>query len=397
MNPDIQLLQPYPFERLARLLDGVPAAAEEPISLSIGEPRHDAPAAALQAMVETMRDMEIYPTIEGSFSLREAIANWLTGRYQLATAVSPDTQVIPLNGTREGLFAVAQCLLDRQSNKTQVLMPNPFYQIYEGATYLAGLQPEFYNAATTENDGPDFTLIDDESWAAAQMIYVCNPGNPTGNTLSAEEWQHLLALSDKYGFIIVSDECYSEIYRESAGPPIGLLQAAADYGNDQFSNCLVFHSLSKRSNLPGIRSGLVAGDAALIKIFKNYRTYHGCSMPPPVQQASIIAWSDEQHVQQNRARYDKKYEAVLDILAPVVTLTKPNAGFYLWPQLPIDDETFTREMHAQQNVAVVPGSYLAKEINDNNPGYRRARLALVAELEPCMEAATRIRSYLESL
>ncbi len=397
MNPDIQLLQPYPFERLATLLDGVPAAAEKPISLSIGEPRHAAPAAALEAMVDTMRDMEIYPTTTGSFALREAIANWLGQRYQLKNAVSPDTQVIPVNGTREALFAVAQCLLDRKSNKTRVLMPNPFYQIYEGATYMAGLQPEFYNAAMTSDDGPDFSLISEDSWAAAQMIYVCNPGNPTGNTLGTSEWQHLLALSNKHGFIIVSDECYSEIYRESAGAPIGLLQAAAEYGNDSFSNCLVFHSLSKRSNLPGIRSGLVAGDAALIKIFKNYRTYHGCSMAPPVQKASIVAWSDEQHVQQNRALYDEKYDAVLDILSPLLPMTKPNAGFYLWPQLPVDDETFTREMHAQQNVAVVPGSYLAKEINGINPGYRRTRLALVAELEQCVEAAQRITSYLESV
>lgn len=397
MNPDIQLLQPYPFERLETLLDGVPAASSQPISLSIGEPRHSAPAAALNAMVDNMRGMEIYPTTTGSFALREAIANWLTSRYQLKTAVLPDTQVIPVNGTREGLFAVAQCLLDRQSNKPRVLMPNPFYQIYEGATFLAGLQPEFYNAAVTDDDGPDFNLLDEDSWASAQMIYVCNPGNPTGSTLSASEWQQLLSLSDKHGFIIVSDECYSEIYRESAGAPIGLLQAASDYGNDSYKNCLVFHSLSKRSNLPGIRSGLVAGDAALIEIFKNYRTYHGCSMAPPVQQASIVAWSDEQHVQQNRARYDEKYEAVLNILSPVVPVVKPNAGFYLWPQLPVDDETFTREMHAQQNVAVVPGSYLAKEINGINPGYRRTRLALVAGLEPCVEAATRIRSYLESL
>lgn len=396
MNPEIQLLQPYPFERLSTLLEDVQPAEIDPIALSIGEPRHEAPAAALNAMIESIRGMEIYPSTNGSVELREAMASWASTRFNLPKLSAAD-EIIALNGTREGLFAVAQCTLDRQSNKTLVLMPNPFYQIYEGATYLAGLQPEFYDAAATPDGKPDFTRIGDETWAATQMIYVCNPGNPTGGTLSVDEWQILLNLSDQHDFIIISDECYSEIYREQAGPPVGLLQAAAATGNDSYRNCMVFHSLSKRSNLPGLRSGFAAGDARLIKLFSSYRTYHGCSMPPPVQQASIVAWSDEEHVRENRACYDEKYDAVLDILSPVVEVARPNAGFYLWPQLPIDDETFTREMLAQHNVAVVPGSYLAREINGFNPGRGRSRLALVAELDDCVDAAKRIRTYLESV
>ena len=396
MNPEIQLLQPYPFERLSNLLDGAVPAAVDPIALSIGEPRHSAPEVALNALTDTIRGMEIYPTISGSVALRESMASWVTRRYQLKKALSPETEIIALTGTREGLFAVAQCLLDRQSNKTQVLMPNPFYQIYEGATFLAGLQPEFYDASVTADGRPDFSLISDDSWAASQMLYVCNPGNPTGSTLSLDEWQYLLNMSDRHDFIIVSDECYSEIYRESVGAPVGLLEAAAAMGNESFRNCMVFHSLSKRSNLPGLRSGFAAGDAELIKIFSNYRTYHGCSMALPVQQASIAAWSDEEHVQENRACYDEKYDAVLEILSPVTEVKRPNAGFYLWPKLPMDDETFTREILEQHNVAVVPGSYLAREINGFNPGSGRTRLALVAELEACVEAASRIRLYLES-
>lgn len=399
MNPEIQLLQPYPFERLSALLENVVPADTDPIALSIGEPRHEAPAAALNAMVASIRGMEIYPSTKGSIKLREAMAQWVSTRFKLKTTLSADNEIIALTGTREGLFAVAQCVLDRQSNKTLVLMPNPFYQIYEGATFLAGLQPEFYDAALTPDGKPDFKLIGDETWAATQMIYVCNPGNPTGGTLSIDEWRHLLNLSDKHDFIIISDECYSEIYRENAGPPVGLLEAAAATGNDTYRNCMVFHSLSKRSNLPGLRSGFAAGDARLIKIFSSYRTYHGCSMAPPVQEASIVAWSDEEHVRENRACYDKKYDAVLDILSPVMDVPRPNAGFYLWPQLPpsVDDETFTREMLAQHNVAVVPGSYLAREINGFNPGKGRSRLALVAELEACIDAAKRIRTYLESV
>lgn len=396
MNPELQLLQPYPFERLATLLKDVTPADVERISLSVGEPMHSAPEVALSALVENLKGVENYPPTRGSDALRESMAQWLTARYELSQAISPQTQVIPINGTREGLFAIAQCVLDRQSNRRLVLMPNPFYQIYEGAAFLAGLQPEFYNATGSQGGAPDLHNIPDSIWQSCQMIYICNPGNPTGSTLSQQAFENLINLADQHNFVIVSDECYSEIYRETAGAPIGLLQAASATGNTSYRNCLAFHSLSKRSNLPGLRSGLVAGDANLIKRFLTYRTYHGCSMAPPTQAASIAAWSDEQHVIENRRLYDKKYASVVDTLAPVLSLDIPAAGFYLWPELPVDDETFTRDMLTQHNVAVVPGSYLAREIDGYNPGAGRARLALVAPLDNCMVAAERIRDYLQS-
>jgi len=393
MNPELELLQPYPFERLAKLLADVTPANIEKISLSVGEPRHPAPAVALDALVANLQSVQTYPPTRGTDALREAMASWLTRRYQLANEIAPGSQIIPVNGTREALFAIAQCVLDRHSNRNTVMMPNPFYQIYEGATYLAGLQPEFYDAASTASSGPDFAAISEESWAATQMLYICNPGNPTGSTLSQAEFEYLINLSDRHNFVIASDECYSEIYRESAGAPVGLLQAASQMGNNTYRNCLVFHSLSKRSNLPGLRSGFVAGDEQLIKKFLHYRTYHGCSMAPPTQHASIAAWSDETHVTENRKIYDEKYQAVLEILAPGLKMEMPAAGFYLWPTVPMSDEAFTVGMHELHNVAVVPGSYLAREINGINPGTGRIRLALVAELENCVEAARRISQF----
>jgi len=396
MNPDLQQLHPYPFERLATLLDGVEAGPGDRISLSVGEPKHPAPDIVLQALTDNLRGLEIYPPTRGSDALRESMARWLTMRFSLSTELDPSNQVIPVNGTREALFAIAQCLLDRQSNRRRVLMPNPFYQIYEGATYLAGLQPEFYDAAASSSDGPDFHAISEDTWAATQLLYICNPGNPTGSTLSREELKLLVTLAEKHNFVIVSDECYAEIYREDTGAPLGLLEVAAQMGNDTFKNCLAFHSLSKRSNLPGLRSGLVAGDAALLKRFLHYRTYHGCSMAPPTQAASIAAWSDETHVQENRAMYDEKYVAVLNVLAPVLELQTPPAGFYLWPEVPQDDETFTRSMHERHNVAIVPGSYLAREVDGHNPGANHVRLALVAPLEQCVTAAERMRDFIQA-
>ncbi len=396
MNPDLQLLQPYPFERLADLLKDVVAADVNRISLSVGEPMHPAPEVALSALIENLKGVENYPPTRGSDALRESMADWLTDRYKLSERINPQTQVIPVNGTREALFAIGQCVLDRQSNRRLVLMPNPFYQIYEGATYLAGLQTEFYDATGSEGGPPDLHAIPENTWQSCQMIYLCNPGNPTGSTLSQQTFEALINLADKHNFIIVSDECYSEIYRQAAGAPIGLLQAASAMGNTSYRNCLAFHSLSKRSNLPGLRSGLVAGDEKLIKSFLTYRTYHGCSMAPPTQAASIAAWSDETHVTENRKLYDRKYQRVTETLAPVLTLDTPAAGFYLWPELPLDDETFTRDMLAQHNVAVVPGSYLAREIDGHNPGKGRARLALVAPVDDCVVAAERIRDYLQS-
>lgn len=395
MNPDLDRLQPYPFAKIKLLLADLPAAAVSPIQLSIGEPKHAAPDFVLEAISESLRGLETYPTTPGSPELREAIARWLQRRYGLSS-ISPDSEVIAVNGTREALFAIAQCVLDRSSNRRQVMTPNPFYQIYEGAALLAGLEPEYYDASSTTKE-PDFSAIPEASWAATQLLYLCNPGNPTGSTLKLETLQQLIALAQRHQFTIVSDECYSEIYRESSGPPPGLLQAAHSMGNTDYRHCLVFHSLSKRSNLPGLRSGFVAGDARLIKSFTLYRTYHGCSMSPPVQKASIAAWGDEQHVIDNRKAYDEKYQAVLEILQPSLDLELPDAGFYLWPRLPVSDEIFTQDMHRLHNVAVVPGSYLAREVNGVNPGNRRTRLALVATLDDCIEAATRIRDYLQTL
>lgn len=393
MNPDLDKLQPYPFTRLATLLRDVKAADVDKISLSIGEPKHEAPQFALDALSGSLRGVEVYPSTKGSPELRNAISQWLSQRFKLSGGISAEEQIIPVNGTREALFAIAQCMLDRSSNRRQVLMPNPFYQIYEGATLMAGLEPEFYNASANDAGDADFDSITEESWAATQMLYLCNPGNPTGSVIPEDKLKMLINLAEKHNFVIVSDECYSEIYREKSGAPVGLLQAASEMGNTDFKHCLVFHSLSKRSNLPGLRSGFVAGDAALLKSFLLYRTYHGCTMAPPVQLASQLAWEDEEHVIENRGAYDKKYKAVLEILSPVMNIREPAAGFYLWPTLPVDDETFTRDMRQLHNIDVVPGSYLGREINGHNPGSHRSRLALVAPLEPCIEAARRIYDY----
>lgn len=390
-NPELDLLQPYPFEKLTDLLKGVTPASKSPISLSIGEPKHPAPQIVLDALVNSVRSVEQYPATRGNDELRQTIAQWLCGRFMLNDSDNLAKQhILPVNGTREGLFAIAQCLLNRQQSAQTVLMPNPFYQIYEGAALLAGCQPEFY--AIDENADANLDAITDAQFQDAQLIYICTPGNPTGAVLSQAGLQRLLEKAHKHDFIIVSDECYSEIYRESAGAPCGLLQAATAMGLDSFERCLAFHSLSKRSNLPGLRSGFVAGDAALIKQFTRYRTYHGSSMSGVVQQASITAWSDEQHVKANRTAYDAKYQAVIDILSPLLPMSIPPAGFYLWPELSVDDRQFTQRLLAEQNVRVVPGSYLARASGEDpvNPGENRLRLALVAPLDDCVEAAQRI-------
>ncbi len=405
MNPDLGKLQPYPFEKLKALLSGVEAGNNAPISLSVGEPRHSAPDFIQTALDTHWRGIEKYPPTRGSDELREAISQWLLRRFHLNNyPVSPVDQILPVNGTREALFAIAQCLLDRGSNKQVVLAPNPFYQIYEGAIYLAGLQPTFYNLDAPRDDTapagrPGYWDNDDPRWAQVQLIYICNPGNPTGQVMSKDALIELIELAERHDFIIVSDECYSEIYRDENHPPPGLLEAAANRGQvsddkTPLDHCLVFHSLSKRSNLPGLRSGFVAGGQALIEQFLLYRTYHGCSMSPPVQAASTQAWLDETHVVNNRQRYNEKYEAVLPILAPVLPVEQPAAGFYLWPDLGMDDEQFTRDMYNRYNIAVVPGSYLSRTVDGVNPGKNHTRLALVAELEDCITAATHIRDYL---
>ncbi len=394
MNPELALLQPYPFEKLRVLLNGITPADKSYIALSVGEPKHDAPQFVLDALVENLRGVQNYPSTKGSEDLRQSIANWLCHRFELGNAEQlASAHILPVNGTREALFAIAQCVLDRTAKHKDVLMPNPFYQIYEGAVLLAGCKPAFYNISS---DGDaDINKITDEQFASCQLFYLCNPGNPTGSVLSQSALTRLIEKAQQHNFVIVSDECYSEIYRESAGAPTGLLQAAHAMGNTTYKHCLVFHSLSKRSNLPGMRSGFIAGDEVIVSQFLQYRTYHGCSMAPPVQHASAVAWRDEQHVQENRLAYDQKYNAVLKLLAPVMQVEKPDAGFYLWPSLPINDTEFTQKALSEENVALVPGSYLGREVNGINPGANHVRLALVAKMDECIEAAHRLVKILE--
>ncbi|WP_445267860.1 succinyldiaminopimelate transaminase [Thiothrix subterranea] len=338
-----------------------------------------------------------YPLTKGSAALRDSIAAWLTQRFQLpAGAVDAEQHVIPVNGTREALFAFAQAVVTRTGDAA-VVMPNPFYQIYEGAALLAGAEPVFLNCTAANGFIPDFAAVPAAVWQRCQLLYICSPGNPTGAVMPLETLQLVLQLAETYDFIVAADECYSELYADETQPPAGLLQAAAQMGNTAWKRCVVFHSLSKRSNAPGMRSGFVAGDAEILKQFLLYRTYHGCAMPPPFQAASAAAWADETHVQTNRALYREKFTAVMAILAPVMDVSQPAAGFYLWPQTPVDDKIFTRELFARAHVNVVPGSYLSREADGMNPGANRIRLALVAPLDECIEAAQRIRRVVETL
>ncbi|RVU86176.1 succinyldiaminopimelate transaminase [Leucothrix sargassi] len=398
MNPDLSRLQPYPFEKIADLKRGVtPNPDLAPLSLSIGEPKHPTPALILDALRDSVTEIASYPGTRGTLALRQAFADWLIQRFNLPeNAINPETQTLPLNGTREALFAITQCLVERKPN-AKVLMPNPFYQIYEGATLLAGATPVYLNCTEENNFLPDLDSVDEQTWKDCQLYFTCSPGNPTGAVTPASELEKLLALAEKYDFTIVSDECYSEIYLDENNPPIGLLDVANSIGNDQFKRCLVFHSLSKRSNAPGLRSGFVAGDADILKSYFQYRTYHGGAMPPHTQTTSIVAWGDEAHVEENRRLYREKFAAVLDILSPVMDIPTPHASFYLWAKTPIDDIQFTRDLFEQQHLNVVPGSFLSCESNGINPGKNRIRLALVAETEQCIEAAKRIRTFIESL
>jgi N-succinyldiaminopimelate aminotransferase len=337
---------------------------------------------------------------KGSLALRESIVRWTNRRFQLNHApLDPERHVLPCAGTREALFSIAQTVIDRRAHGDQpvVISPNPFYQIYEGAALLAGARPYFLNTNAANGYRMEFARVPEEIWAHVQLVYVCSPGNPTGAVLQHDDFAQLLALAEQHDFLIASDECYSEIYFDEDRPPTGLLQVAHDLGIQDYRRCLVFHSLSKRSNLPGLRSGFVAGDGALLEQYFQYRTYQGCALPPPTQAASIAAWNDEIHVRTNRDLYRAKFNAVLDILQPVLKVEKPEAGFYLWPELPQDDETFARELYARENVLVLPGSYLSRYAQGENPGARHVRLALVASLPECVEAAHRIRNYVESL
>ena len=398
MNPDLDRLQPYPFERLNALKAGiVPDGPPAHIALYIGEPKHPTPAVVTEALLEHLQDLSSYPTTKGTAPLRAAIAQWLTGRFRLpAGSIDPERHVLPVNGTREALFAFAQAVVDRR-DAPAVLMPNPFYQIYEGAAVLAGAEPWFVPCTAATGQAPDFASVPDEVWRRCQLLYLCSPGNPTGAVLDLSTLERLIALADRHDFIIASDECYSEIYADESAPPPGLLEAAARLGRTDWRRCVAFHSLSKRSNAPGLRSGFVAGDAAVLDRFLLYRTYHGCAMPLPVQAASARAWGDEAHVVANRAAYRAKFDAVLDTLGGCLEVARPAASFYLWPRTPVDDAEFARGLYARENVTVLPGSFLSRAAGGGNPGAGRVRIALVAPLDECVEAAQRIRRYTESL
>jgi len=396
MHPYLSNLQPYPFQKLADLYADIePPADLDLISLSIGEPKHSPPAFVLDKFKDSLGDIAKYPLTKGSAELREAIARWIGRRYN--ARVSSDRQIIPVNGTREALFAFAQCVIDSSDNPV-VIMPNPFYQIYEGAAILAGAQPYFANTTAENGFLPDLEAIPESVWEKCQLFYACSPGNPTGAVFPKAMWQQLIEYADKYDFVIAADECYSEIYADEARPPVGLLQVCTETGRDDYSRCVVFHSLSKRSNLPGLRSGFVAGDADILKQFLLYRTYHGCAMSLPTQIASTAAWDDEAHVIQNRKLYREKYAAVLPILSPWMAVERPEASFYLWPEIPGGDEQgFSQGLFEQQHVTVLPGNYLSRDTNSGNPGAGHIRMALVAETEKCIEAARRIALFCERL
>ena len=396
MNPDLDRLQPYPFERLRTVLDGaIPPADKSPIALSIGEPQHSAPAFVAATLAANLDGLSRYPATRGSAELRASIAAWLTRRFQLP-GVDAERQVLPVNGTREALFAVAQATVAAQPG-ARVLMPNPFYQIYEGAAVLAGAEPQYLDCSAARGFLPDFDRVTAQEWRACQLLYICTPGNPAGAVMPLATLQRLIGLAHEYDFVIASDECYSEIYPDEQAPPPGLLQACAAMGDADYRRCLVFHSLSKRSNLPGLRSGFVAGDADVLADFLRYRTYHGCAMPPHHQLASAAAWDDEEHVVANRSLYRAKFNAVLETLGGCLDVSAPEAGFYLWPATPVPDTEFARRLYAIQNVTVLPGRFLGREVAGNNPGANRVRMALVASHEDCVEAAARIADLARAL
>lgn len=402
MNPLLPLLQPYPFERLRQLFAGVtPNPAYTPISLGIGEPKHATPPFIQQALCEainrTPSGLAAYPATAGEPALRQAFADWIHKRYGLS--VNPFTQTLPVNGSREALFSLTQTIINPGDSavsgvKPIVVCPNPFYQIYEGAALLAGAEPYYVASDPARNFAPDWDSVPEAVWARTQLLFVCSPGNPTGAVMPLSEWQKLLDLSERFGFVIASDECYSEIYFRDE-PPLGGLQAAAQLGRSDFKNLISLTSLSKRSNVPGLRSGFVAGDAAIISAFLLYRTYHGCAMSPVVQTASIAAWGDEDHVVANRTLYRAKFAEVTPLLAEVMDVALPDAGFYLWAKVAGDELAFTRDLYANYNVTVLPGSFLAREAQGSNPGAGRIRMALVADSAECVQAAHRIRDFVK--
>ena len=412
MTPNLKYLHPYPFEKLAQLKAGiVPPANKSAIVLSIGEPTHTTPGFIEEALLNHISGLSNYPTTKGIIELRRAIAEWVAQRFQIPSAdINPETQVLPVSGTREALFSFAQFSID-PSTKPIVIMPNPFYQIYEGAALLSGAEPYFLN--TTEESGylADFDAVPVEIWQRCQLIYICSPGNPSGAVMSAADHEKLINLAEQYDFVIASDECYSELYDDEQQPPAGLLQTAYQMGNHDFKRCVVFHSLSKRSNAPGLRSGFVAGDTELLSQYFQYRTYQGCAMPLPSQYASIKAWQDEEHVIENRRLYREKFAAFIEILSEVCTISKPPAGFYVWLKIPqpltsplekgglrvISDTEFAQQLFTRENITVLPGSFLSREFEGLNPGLNHVRIALVAPLDDCIDAAHRIKNFLNTL
>jgi N-succinyldiaminopimelate aminotransferase len=396
VNSHLAQLQPYPFEKLRALFAGVtPNPNYKEIKLSIGEPQHPTPAFIIDALAGGLKGLANYPTTQGIPALRQAIAAWCQHRYDLA--LNPETEILPVNGSREALFSFAQTVIDTSRGHVPlVVSPNPFYQIYEGAAYLSGAEPRFLNTLPDNDFAFDYASLSEEEWARVQVFYVCSPANPTGKVLSLDDWKTLFALSDKYGFVIASDECYSEIYFDEANPPIGCLQAAKLLGRSN-ERLVMFYSLSKRSNVPGMRSGFVAGDEAILKKYLLFRTYQGCAMAPPVQTASIAAWNDEAHVLDNRNQYREKFAACTPLIGEVLSTGMPDASFYLWAKTPIADTEFARDLLEHYNVVVLPGSFLAREVRGVNPGAHFVRIALVASLDECLEATRRIRQFAQQL
>lgn len=397
MNPNLDRLHPYPFQKLSALFAGItPDTQYSPISLSIGEPKHPTPEFIKAALVANIGGLAYYPLTAGTDALRDSIADWLARRHDIPRP-DPKTQVLPVNGSREALFAFAQTVVDVSRESPVVVSPNPFYQIYEGAALLAGAEIQFLDLNPENGFRLDLEQLADNVWARTQLVYVCSPGNPTGHVMQLDEWRRLFELSDRHGFVIASDECYSEIYTDESAPPLGALKAAQSLARADFRRLLIFSSLSKRSSVPGMRSGFVAGDAAILEKFRLYRTYHGSAMSPAVQAASVAAWNDESHVVENRRLYREKFEQVVPLLSELTDVKAPQGGFYLWMRTPVAATEFAKRLYEHYNVSVLPGAYLARESKGVNPGQDRVRIALVAPLPECLEAARRMRDCISKL
>ncbi|BAN35498.1 succinyldiaminopimelate transaminase [Sulfuricella denitrificans skB26] len=397
MNHNLDLLHPYPFQKLRDLFRGVtPNPDYSAINLSIGEPKHATPDFIRRALADNLDGLANYPTTQGSDALRQAIGAWIERRYGIPP-LNPNTQILPVNGSREALFAFAQAVIDTSKPDPIIICPNPFYQIYEGAALLAGATPYFLNTTPENGYSMDFSSVPEEIWKRTQLVYACSPGNPSGKVMNIEEWSHLFDLSDKYGFIIAADECYSELYPLEHVPPLGALQVAHQLGGEDYGRLVVFNSLSKRSNVPGMRSGFVAGCESILEKFLLYRTYHGCAMNPAIQAASAAAWSDEAHVEENRRLYREKFATVTPLLQQALKVEEPDAAFYLWAQTPVSDTEFAKALYRDYNVTLLPGSFLAREAHGLNPGTNFVRIALVAPLAQCVEAAERIQNLVKTL